>query len=180
MNIPTIEGTLVHKYLKIAVSEASPQIYKPRSGKVNCNYDKFNRIQLDFIIEYSYKFLRMFGYYDTCLENGATPVEDIVKEEMEYQNPNIDDFISNFNREQLAMSIKQLNEADEFTSIYINYPALLLRKKSEMYPHGRTSHRFKHFLRRRVTIVGKDKKKEDPSTVKDVTELDEAEQEIND
>ena len=78
MNVPSIEGLLVEKYLKMAVSEASPQIYKPRSGKVNCNFDKFNRIQLDFMIEYSYKFLRMFGYYDVCLENGATPVEAIV------------------------------------------------------------------------------------------------------
>ena len=31
----------------------------------------------------------------------------------------------------------------------------LLRKKSEMYPQGRTSHRFKNYLRRRVTIVDK-------------------------
>lgn len=170
----------MHKYLKMAVAETSPQIYKPRQGKVNGNFDKFNRIQLDFIIEYSYKFLRMFNYYDTCLQHGATPVEDIVKEEMEYQHPNIDNFIAKFNEEQLAFSIMQQNEAEEFTSIYINYPALLLRKKSEMYPHGRTSHRFKHFLRRRVTVVGKDKKEADPSTIKDVTELDEAEKEVAD
>ena len=92
----------------------------------------------------------------------------------------MENFISDFNKGELERSIKNQAEAEEFTSIYINYPALLLRKKSEMYPHGRTSHRFKHFLRRRVTIVGKDKKQADPNTVKDVTELDEAEQEIND
>ena len=64
MNVPSIDGTLVEKYLKMAVSEASPQIYKPRSGKVNCNFDKFNRAQLDSFVEYSYQYLRMFGYYD--------------------------------------------------------------------------------------------------------------------
>lgn len=103
-----------------------------------------------------------------------------MKEEIEHQTPNIDNFVAAFNQEQLACSILQQNEADEFTSIYINYPALLLRKKSEMYPHGRTSHRFKHFLRRRVTIVGKDQKEADPSAVKDVTEVDEAEREVAD
>lgn len=30
LNVPSIEGTRVQKYLKLAVSEASPQIYKPR------------------------------------------------------------------------------------------------------------------------------------------------------
>lgn len=36
----------------------------------------------------------------------------------------------------------------------INYPALLLRKKSALYPEGRTSYRFKHALRRQVTVAG--------------------------
>jgi len=65
------------------------------------------------------------------------------------------EFIQNFNHETLKKSIKLQNEAEEITSIYINYPALLLRKKSELYPEGRTSHKFKNFLRRRVTIVDK-------------------------
>jgi hypothetical protein len=51
--------------------------------------------------------------------------------------------------------MKNLYDEDEITSIYINYPALLLRKKTETYPNGRTSHRFKNALRRRVTIVDK-------------------------
>ena len=36
----------------------------------------------------------------------------------------------------------------------INYPALLLRKKSALYPEGRTSYRFKNALRRQVTVHG--------------------------
>lgn len=73
----------------------------------------------------------------------------------------------NFNHEALKKSIKLLNEAEEITSIYINYPALLLRKKSELYPEGRTSHKFKNYLRRRVTIVDKNQKPIDPKDVKD-------------
>jgi hypothetical protein len=53
------------------------------------------------------------------------------------------DFIPKFNQEALKKSIHNLKDADEVTSIYVNYPALLLRKKSELYPDGRTSQRFK-------------------------------------
>lgn len=34
-------------------------------------------------------------------------------------------------------------------------PALLLRKKSKIYPEGRTSYRFKKELRNKITIIGK-------------------------
>ena len=44
-------------------------------------------------------------------------------------------------------------EADEITSIFINYPPLLLRKKSALYPGGRTTYRFKRALRKKVTII---------------------------
>ena len=53
----------------------------------------------------------------------------------------------------------------------------MLRKKSELYPDGRTSHKFKNYLRRRVTIVDKNQRPIDPKEVKDQTEVDEAEQE---
>jgi len=33
---------------------------------------------------------------------------------------------------------------------------LLLRKKSQLFPEGRTSHRFKNNLRRKVTVVATD------------------------
>lgn len=48
-------------------------------------------------------------------------------------------------------------ESDEnVTSIYMNYPALLLRKKSSLFPEGRTSHRFKAELRKHVTVLDTD------------------------
>jgi len=50
------------------------------------------------------------------------------------------------------------NESDDITSIFINYPALLLRKKSKDYPEGRTSYRFKRALRKKVTIIDKTNK----------------------
>jgi hypothetical protein len=66
-------------------------------------------------------------------------------------------FIDTFNEANLKKSIFNANESDEVTSIFINYPALLLRKKSEKYPEGRTSYRFKRILRKKVTIIDKTK-----------------------
>jgi len=36
-----LSGTRIEQYIDIAVKEASPQIYKPREGKVNGNLQKF-------------------------------------------------------------------------------------------------------------------------------------------
>ena len=164
LNVPDITGTKVEHFLNIAVEEESPQIYQPRQGKINANFDKFNQEQLDFITDYAHKFIKMFDYYDLYLKMGAVPIKDpIVDKEI----PNGLEFIRNFNLNSLKHSMYLQNECEEVTSIYINYPALLLRKKSEMYPNGRTSHRFKNYLRRKVTIVDKNKKAVDQSEVQD-------------
>jgi hypothetical protein len=63
--------------------------------------------------------------------------------------------IDSYNMVSLKKSIFETNEAEEVTSIMINFPALLLRKKTQLYPQGRTSYRFKRELRKLVTIIGK-------------------------
>ena len=63
-------------------------------------------------------------------------------------------WITEFNAKSRALSIKNHYESDEVTSIMVNYPALLLRKKTPLYPEGRTSYRFKRELRKKVTITG--------------------------
>lgn len=40
--VADIEGTLLERYIEIATSEKAPEIYKPRVGKVNANFDKYN------------------------------------------------------------------------------------------------------------------------------------------
>ena len=61
----------------------------------------------------------------------------------------------NFNEQALKESQKNLYESQSVTSLLINHPKLLLRKKQEVWPNGRTSYRFKNALRKRVTIIGK-------------------------
>lgn len=53
LNTPSLDGTLIEKYIDLAVKEKAPEIYKPREGKVNTNSDKFNRQQLDFMFNYA-------------------------------------------------------------------------------------------------------------------------------
>lgn len=49
LNVDDISGTKVHQYLKLAVSEESPKIYKPREGVPNKSLKRFTKEQLEFI-----------------------------------------------------------------------------------------------------------------------------------
>ena len=73
-----------------------------------------------------------------------------------------------------------MTQQEEIYSIYINFPALLLRQKSRVYPNGRTSIRFKDTLRRKGTIIDKNQNRIDQNTINNIdkTEVDEAEQEV--
>jgi hypothetical protein len=90
-----------------------------------------------------------FGFAETFLDEVMLSPE--LKSELEKGKG----FIDAFNEESLKKSIHNAEESDEVTSIFINYPALLLRKKTEKYPNGRTSYRFKRELRKKVTIIDK-------------------------
>ena len=140
LNTPSLEGTLIERYIDLAVREKAPEVYKPREGRVNSNVDKYNQEQLEFLFGYGYELIKNFGYEATFTK----------KQDLESLK-----FIDEFNAESLKKSIFIADESDEVTSIFINYPALLLRKKSMLYPEGRTSYRFKRALRKLVTIVDK-------------------------
>ena len=141
LNTTEIEGTNIEKYIDLAVKENAPEIYKPREGKVNTNANKFTEEHLNFMFNYAPELLTNLGYASTFTKS----VSDSQKSA----------FVDNFNNDSFKKSIYNLTESDEITSIFINYPALLLRKKSVLYPDGRTSYRFKRALRKKVTIIDK-------------------------
>jgi len=66
------------------------------------------------------------------------------------------------------------------TSLYVNYPPLLLRAKSDLYPEGRMSHRVRMQIRDRCTIVDKNQKPVDESERQMFTDVDAAEKEVCD
>jgi hypothetical protein len=77
-----------------------------------------------------------------------------VKDLTELPTPDLE-WIEKRNAENLKRSMYDLYENENITSIMINFPELLLRKKSTLYPNGRTSYKFKDALRKKVTVIGK-------------------------
>lgn len=100
-----------------------------------------------------------FGYtelFRTKSEENASGViitEAVNKGVLEHPLGN-NQAIRTYNQSSLEKSMYNLFESDEVISVMINYPVLLLRKKSALYPEGRTSYRFKNALRRQVTVAG--------------------------
>ena len=158
LNVESVEGTKIEKYIELACKEKAPEVYKPRKGKVNANKLKFKPIQIDFMKDYNGDMLEKFGYghlFETVKQEDGT-VAHTQTDALTSADQNGDtSWISEFNSTNLAKSIHNLYESDEVTSILVNYPALLLRKKNELYPEGRTSYRFKRELRKLVTVSGK-------------------------
>lgn len=132
----------MEKYIDLAVKDKAPEIYKPREGKANANLCKFSEDHLRYMLSFCPELITNLGYDETFTGIPST---------------NEQAFINNHNQESLKKSMYIANEAEDITSIFINYPALLLRKKSIDYPEGRTSYRFKRNLRKKVTIVDKNK-----------------------
>ena len=62
LNVKTIEGTQIRKYIEIATQEKAPEIYKPRKGKINKNIDKFHEDHLLYIAKHGGEPLKIFGY----------------------------------------------------------------------------------------------------------------------
>jgi len=42
LKVPSIEGTRIESYIKLASNEGRPEVYKPRSGKVGANMRFFD------------------------------------------------------------------------------------------------------------------------------------------
>ena len=62
LNVQTLEGTRVERYIQLACQEAAPEVYKPRKGRVNANMAKFKPIHLDFMMNYAQELIEKFGY----------------------------------------------------------------------------------------------------------------------
>lgn len=77
LNVKTIEGTQIRKYIEIATKEKAPEIYKPRKGKVNNNLDKYTEDNLNFIAKHGGKVLSLFGYEHLFIKTkeGEKPIE---------------------------------------------------------------------------------------------------------
>ena len=121
---------------------------------------KFKALHLDFMYNYAKDVIDKFAYAEffqtmkteadsAGVVKTVPACPDLLTEPMRNNES-----VRIHNAAALESSIYNLFESDEITSIMVNYPALLLRKKSALYPEGRTSYRFKHDLRKLVTVNG--------------------------
>jgi len=85
---------------------------------VGSNNEKFSPMHLDFIKSYASDLLKQFNYFDFIVSE----LKELPKSDLSW--------IEKFNATSLAASKFNQNENEDITSIMINYPALLLRKKS--------------------------------------------------
>ena len=53
LNVRTLEGTRIERYIELACQERAPEVYKPRKGRVNANMAKFKPMHLDFSLNYA-------------------------------------------------------------------------------------------------------------------------------
>lgn len=49
LNVESLAGTKIEKYIELALAAERPQIYKPRAGMVGKNMDKFTNEQLSYM-----------------------------------------------------------------------------------------------------------------------------------
>lgn len=150
LNVDSLENTLLKGYIELACAEQAPQIYKPRKGVVNGNKDKFQEGELFFMNTIAGPLLKLLGYGHLFNLTGEQTAEQSAAQLMV-----LPDWIKKHNEEALVKSMKAQNENVNVTSMLINHPKLLLRRKQEDWPEGRTSYRFKNALRKKVTIIGK-------------------------
>ena len=114
-------------------------------------------IQIDFMYEYAKDLIVQFGYdhlFETVRADDGKMTHTVTEPITNGNDTGDRSWIRTFNKKSLDKSIHILYEEDEVVSMMINYAALLLRKKSQLYPEGRTSYRFKKELRKEVTVTG--------------------------
>lgn len=147
LNSNKLEGTNVEKFIDLTVAEEAPQIYKPRSGKVNANLKKFTPEMIQFMWTHASDTLTKLGYASTYTD---IPQGDDARK-----------FITEFNEKNLRKSMFTLHESKEITGIYMNYGPLLIRKKSLLYPDGRSSEYVKGKMKTRLEIEDRNAKAKD-------------------
>ena len=94
LNTQDIKSAKIEHYIDLAVGEASPQIYKPREGKVNGNLQKYNEPQIQFVLSQAKELIKKFNYQDVFGFSGQEDPEGDSSQ-----------FIQEWNKQALEKSI---------------------------------------------------------------------------
>jgi hypothetical protein len=111
---PSLESTRLEGYLDLALKQEPPQIYKPRKGLVNANYELFSEDDKKVIAIEGGKLLKNFGYYHLVMPCA--------------EEPGVPKWIHAHNEKVLKKCLSGDFAGDE--PILCNQPKILLRRKT--------------------------------------------------
>lgn len=53
LNVDSLKGSKIEKYIELGIKEKAPEVYKPRKGRVGKNNDKFSPAHIKYMTEYA-------------------------------------------------------------------------------------------------------------------------------
>lgn len=92
LNVDSIAGTKIEKFIELGIQEKAPEVYKPRKGLVGKNNDKFSPAHFQMLMTYAPELIKNLDYENFMVPDlTAIPEPDLT-------------WIENFNKENLAKS----------------------------------------------------------------------------
>lgn len=132
MTIDDLEGTQMGEFIRIASNEASPQHYKPRSGKVNKNLDKYGPEGIKYIYNYAETLINQFNYQEHYL---PTIVEGHVRDDDQLAKKA--QITIDMNKVGMSKAKQHYFGDKKFTPVRINFSEDDIRQNpSETHPQG--------------------------------------------
>ena len=92
LNVDSLEGTKLAKFIELGTAEKAPEVYKPRKGVIGRNNTKFSPAHIEFILSYAPELLEHLDY-----------TKFMVPEILEIPETDLT-WVENFNKESLKRS----------------------------------------------------------------------------
>jgi hypothetical protein len=62
LNVDSIAGTKIEKFIELGIQEKAPEVYKPRKGLVGRNNDKFSPAHFQMLMTYAPELIKNLDY----------------------------------------------------------------------------------------------------------------------
>lgn len=168
LNVESIKGTKIERYVQMAVEADRPMIYKPRAGMVGKNMGKFNQQQLAYMWNAAKDIITKLGYAHIFEESvGATFGWDDSSAAVNKTTIGAGDgdisWMREFNRTNLLKTIERFREGKYIHYVEVNHQRDLLRTSKKQSSKQRETMQFTNMLRDKVTVSGGSRYEKDQS-----------------
>ncbi|CDW82159.1 fbox domain containing protein [Stylonychia lemnae] len=157
LNKENLDGLKIHQIIQqVTIDQERPEVYKPRSGKINASKKFFTKEQLVKLRQVAYREIRRFGYlkmnqYQENPTGFISEDEEEEKTQIDKEHSNHVAWLLDFNMKMLSVALK-MNEQfkdDLLNKVYIriNKKEEIVRKQSKEDPTARGARKYKSILR---------------------------------